>query len=227
VSVLVIAPHPDDEVLGCGGTIRTLTSAGVHVDVVYATSSELARVSEDERRAIVAERKAALRWLGVRESYILSFPAARLDTMPEHQLVDELGALISRIRPGTVLVSHGSDPHRDHQIVFRAALVVTRPRVGQSVHTIATYETLSETEWADTKGSTWFIPNAYVDISKTLETKLEAMKCYRSQLRAWPESRSLESIEALARHRGSVIGCDAAEAFRIVRCNNAIRMFSD
>lgn len=215
MSVLVVAPHADDEVLGCGGSIARAVGAGMAVSVVVVTRGDPSIFSTIETDAIRDEMEVAHRTLGVERTMRLDLLAPRLDTLPEHEIIDRLGAVISEVRPRTVLIPHQGDPHADHNVVSRSVLVAARPQPGQVVHTVLEYETASETEWSSP--DRWFAPNVYVDIVDHLEAKLDAMRCYASQLRPFPHPRSVEYLRHLAAVRGGAVGIAAAEAFRLVR----------
>lgn len=216
-SILVIAPHPDDEVLGCGGAILRHIDHGdaVHVMVVTRGAPEL--FPSQQVKTVRDELRAAHEILGVKAVEYLDFPAPKLDTIAGHELADRIAQSIRSVRPDTVYLPHNGDLHTDHGIVFQAALVASRPINDCSVRRMLCYETLSETDWAPPFAGDAFIPTVFVDISKYLDRKLQAMECYRSQVKPAPASRSLQSLEALARLRGGTVGLGAAEAFALVR----------
>ena len=222
-SVLVIAPHPDDEVLGVGGTIARLADEGRHVTVVIVTKGSAehfdAKLIERGRQ----EAREAHCLLGVAKTVFLDLPAARLDQIPHVTLNAALSHVVVETRPGTVFVPFRGDLHRDHQLVFDSALVAVRPTNGLMVSEILAYETLSETNWNASRGVTAaFIPDCYVRIDKYLEKKLAGMATYASQLHEFPHERSLGAVESLARYRGATIGTNAAEAFMTIRRVEAI-----
>jgi len=215
--VLVVAPHPDDEILGCGGVIAKSIAEGhtVHVCIVTRGSdilfpAEMIAGGRAEARAVHAA-------LGVASTSFLEFPAPLLDTVPQYRISDALLGFLVEQRIDTVFVPHAGDIHLDHTIVHQSALVACRPINGSTVRRIYAYETLSETEWAPPRGDTWFIPNVFVDITAFLDDKLRAMAGYASQIKQAPHPRSPEGIVALARTRGFSVGCHAAEAFALVR----------
>jgi len=214
--VLVIAPHPDDEVLGCGGTIRRMANDGHRLTVVIVTKgTPLFPESQVER--VRSEARSAAELLGATLRF-MDLPVTTLHLMPEAEINRAFAQLIREEEPGTVFLPFLGDRHEDHRQVFDAAMVAMRPNGrGQPVQRIACYETVSETHWAVPGVETAFEPNWYVDIGRTLEAKLAAMRLYESQLTEEIPARSLEAIEALARFRGSVMGLVAAEAFHIVR----------
>lgn len=217
IRVLVIATHPDDEVLGCGGVIARYSAEGadVHVLVVTRGSTDVfpTEFIEQGRR----ELAEAHRILGISGVRFLDLPAPKLDTIPGHLIAERIKQCIDELQPRVVYLPHFGDLHSDHRAVFFAALVATRPIHDSPVKKILSYETLSETEWAPPSGSQVFVPTVFVDVSQYLGKKLEAMRCYASQLQAPPHPRSLQGIQALAQLRGSTVSCDAAEAFMLVR----------
>ena len=216
--LLVIAPHPDDEVLGCGGTIRRLASEGWHVSVAIVTRGTPLFPEEQVNRVRQEAHEAATR-LGVHDLYFLDLPVTTLHLMPEHELNGVFRKLIQEtVQPDCVLLPSPGDRHEDHRQVFDAAMVALRPD-GRSrpVFRIACYETVSETHWVAPRIEPTFEPNWHVDISGTLTDKLDAMRIYASQLEDAIPARSLQAIESLARFRGSVVGMAAAETFYIIR----------
>ena len=216
-NILVIAPHPDDEVLGCGGTIRKLSSQVKNVYVLIMTRGKEGMYPEEKIVNIRREALAAHQHLGVRETRFLDFPAPELDLISISELALAIYNVISEFQSDTIYLPHHGDIHHDHKAVFNAGLVATRPMKGNPVRAIYSYETLSETEWASPIPSDAFIPTRYVNITNTFAAKLEAIKYFKSQLRDFPNSRSLESIEALAKFRGSSVGITHAEAFMTIR----------
>ncbi len=214
--VLVIAPHPDDEVLGVGGTILKLRARGDHTCVVVATTAGPPRFEPEVLTVGRREAAAAHRVLGVEDSRFLLFPAAGLGELPHGDVNAALVELFIEVRPDVVFIPFTGDLHLDHQRVFLSALVAGRPSTGFTPRSIYAYETLSETNWNAPYVSPSFVPNVFVDISAHLGAKLEAMAAYASQLEAPPHERPIEALRALATLRGATIGCAAAEAFVLV-----------
>ncbi len=214
--LLVVAPHPDDEVLGPGGTVLRARAAGDDVHVVIVTSATPPQYDAAFLERSRKEAAAAHAAMDVTESHFLDFPAAALDTVPRHEVNAALGRVLSAVRPATVLVPFPGDMHNDHAVVFEAAMVGCRP-TAEWTPTVLAYETLSETNWNAPYIAPSFTPTTFVDISDFLTAKLEAMGCYAEQLREPPHERSLASIESLARLRGSTVGVMAAEAFVLIR----------
>ncbi|WP_265518346.1 PIG-L deacetylase family protein [Nitratireductor luteus] len=214
---LVVAPHPDDEVLGTGGTIARLAQAGEDVFVAVVTSGRPPKFSSAQIAAVRGEAERAHALLGVRATYWLDFPAAGLSDTPHSELNSALQELFAKLRPTTVILPFPGDIHVDHQLTFSSALVAARPHQAEYPVTILAYETLSETNWNAPYLTPGFHPNVFVDISETLSLKLEAMDSFGTQLKAFPHERSPEALRALALLRGSTMHMAAAEAFVLVR----------
>lgn len=214
---LVIAPHHDDEVLGCAGTIARLSAAGRIVHVAIVTRGTPPRFDTRLAEAVRAEALSAHALLGVARTHFLDLPAAELDRISQADLNDALEAVVAEAAPDTVFVPFVGDLHRDHQLVFAAALVACRPSARSFPSRLLAYETLSETNWNAPYVAAGFAPNVFVDVAPTLELKLEAMRLYRSQLREHPSERSLEALRSLALLRGAAAHRSAAEAFVLLR----------
>lgn len=216
-TALVIAPHPDDEVLGVGGTIARLSAQGAEVHVAIVTRGEPPRFSAEYTENVRAECAAAHRRLGVARTHYLDFPAAELDRIGHAELNARIGELVAEVAPDTLFVPFIGDIHLDHQLVFTSALVASRPRQAGVPVRILAYETLSETNWWAPGITPAFVPNVFVDIANTIETKIEAFREFHSQVKAVPDERSPEVIRALALVRGATVYRHAAEAFMLVR----------
>lgn len=218
MKVLIIAPHPDDEVLGVGGTIARLSAEGNEIFVAIITRGHPKMFEPSFVAQGRQEARQAHQILGVRETiFFEDFPAALLDTVPHSELNKAMGEMMQQISPEILFIPFNGDLHLDHRLIFNSALVAARPRYNQSVKTIYAYETLSETNWNAPFLTPGFLPNTYFDISAYLDQKLEAMKQFRSQLKPFPDERSLEAIEALAKLRGATVGVNAAESFVLIR----------
>lgn len=220
MNVLVVAPHPDDEVLGCGGLMAKYTSQNHQVYVAVMTNAHVGApelFSEERIKGGRTYAREAHRILGVKETFFYDYPAPRLETAAGYQIADELKALIFRLSIESVYLPHRGDMHKDHAIIFYAGMVASRPIDNTPVRNVYAYETLSETEWAPPFGSDVFIPNVFEEISGFLPQKLEAMSCFKTALREFPHPRSLKAIETLAILRGSTVGYSHAEAFSLLR----------
>jgi LmbE family N-acetylglucosaminyl deacetylase len=216
-TALVIAPHPDDEVLGVGGTMAKLSAAGAAVHVAIVTRGEPPRFTAELTETVRRECAAAHQRLGVARTHFLEFPAAGLDEVAHSDLNRSIGSLVAEVAPDTLFVPFVGDIHLDHQLVFTSALVASRPRHDQVPVRILAYETLSETNWWAPGITPAFVPNVFIDISETLDAKVEAFKAFESQVMAAPDERSPEVIRALALVRGATVYRSAAEAFMLVR----------
>jgi LmbE family N-acetylglucosaminyl deacetylase len=216
-NILILAPHPDDEVLGCGATIKKLSNEGNSVFVLVVTRGSSKFYSDEKIQNVRNEALQAHKLLGVKQTFFLDFPAPELDTVPLADISREISNVIIDFQINILYLPHRGDIHNDHRVVFNAGLVAARPVGDYSVKEIYAYETLSETEWAAPFADDAFIPTCFVNVEETLKAKLEAMKCFKSQLKAFPNPRSLETIEALAKFRGATVGFKAAEAFMLIR----------
>lgn len=217
LKILVVAPHPDDEVLGCGGTIIKHVGGGAEVYLCIVTKAYPPEWSEDEIKIRKEEVLRVNEVLGIKKTYFLDLPTVKLDTMPQKVLNDHISRCVREVEPQIVYTSHRGDVNQDHRLVFQATMVAVRPVPGGTVKKVLCYELLSSSEWAAPFVENAFIPNVYVDISEAVETKLKAMSLYKTELKEYPHPRSLEAISALAKVRGSTIGVNAAEAFMLVR----------
>jgi LmbE family N-acetylglucosaminyl deacetylase len=210
-SVLAIVAHPDDEVLGCGGTLALHADAGDRVTVLIACEGESLRYGAAGVNQAEHIREAA-RELGVGDVRHLAFPDQRLDTLNLVELITPLEKAIADVRPAVVYCQYGGDINRDHHMLFQAALVAARP-IESSRRAVYAFETASSTEWAFPRT---FVPDTWVDVSKTLERKLRAMACYKSEVREYPHPRSLESLRHRAAYWGNQVCVPAAEVFMTV-----------
>jgi LmbE family N-acetylglucosaminyl deacetylase len=214
---LVIAPHPDDEILGAGGTMARLARAGIEVVVAVVTTGQPPDFSAEQVARVQGEAARAHALLGVRQTLWLGQPAAQLFDTPHAQLNAALRKAVQQVNPTTLIIPFFGDIHADHQLTFLAAMVAARPHQAEFPATILAYETLSETNWNAPYVTPGFLPNVFIDINETLTMKLEAMQMFGSQLRPFPHERSVEALNALAMLRGAAVHCRAAEAFVLVR----------
>lgn len=214
---LVIAPHPDDEILGAGGTISRLAAQGQEVFVAVVTTGKLPLFSAEATKRVQTEAARAHALLGVKQTFWLDQPAAELTEVRNADLNDAIAKVVKQVDPLSVLSPFIGDMHVDHQLVFRSIMVACRPYQEHYVRTVLAYETLSETNWNAPYVTAPFVPNVFIDISEHLERKISAMQEFKSQLRLEPHERSVESLRALAKLRGATIHRNAAEAFVLVR----------
>lgn len=211
-NVLVIAAHPDDELLGCGGTIALHSQQGDKVVSTIVCEGESLRYGK-QGVGQKSHIKCAADILGISETHLLSLPDQRLDTFVLTDIITPLEKIVRSVRPDIIYCQYGKDINRDHELLFKAILVATRP-TEEFISAIYTFDTASSTEWAYPRS---FIPDTWVDISSTIDTKLEAMSCYKSELRAYPHPRSLEALRYRAKAWGNQSCIDAAEVFMTVR----------
>jgi N-acetylglucosamine malate deacetylase 1 len=215
---LAVVAHPDDEVLGAGGTLARFAATGHEVHIVFLTDGVGARGDDKaavQRRADAARKAAAL--LGANEPTFLGFPDNRLDKIDLIEITQAIEKLISTIKPRTIYTHHAGDLNIDHVICHRSVLTACRPMPGSTVRRIYAMEVPSSTEWASPDPSNAFAPSRFVDISAVRETKRAALEAYAEEMRPFPHPRSFEAIEALAKWRGATAGLAAAEAFMVVR----------
>lgn len=213
MKILVFAPHNDDEVLGVGGTIAKHVAKGDKVYVCGVT------VGKNKERAnnIKEEALEAHKILGVSDTIFLDLPVIGLSNMPTKELNQAMHDTVNKIEPDIAYIPHKGDMHLDHKMVAESAMVALRPVNSPQLKAIYAYETLSETEWNIPSVDNAFIPNVWCDITDTIDKKLEAMKCYKSQLLDFPHPRSLKAIRALSEFRGSTVCVNNAESFMLIR----------
>jgi LmbE family N-acetylglucosaminyl deacetylase len=215
--VLVIAPHPDDETLGCGGTLLRMLESGAVLGWLIVTSiSEEGGFSAHHVQSRDAEIAKVGELLGFSEVFNLSLPTRQLDAVPMAELVEQFSQVFRAFKPEHVFLPHRSDVHSDHRVVFDAGAACAKWFRFPSVRRLLSYETISETDFClDTR--TPFQPNCFVDISRYLERKLEILASYESEMGAFPFPRSVQALRALAEVRGAAAGFTAAEAFQLLR----------
>ena len=215
--ILVIAPHPDDETLGAGGTIAKHAAKGDEVSVLTVSGHLPPLYELEDYEKTVAEAHKAYEILGVANSQFAELPATMLGDRPVHELNGIVLSAVEKAKPHIVLCPY-LDRHVDHRLVFDAAMVATRPLgVGRDIEIVAAYETLSETHWNAPHIEPGFVPNWVVDITDNMETKRAALSCYQSQITPDPGPRSIEAVEALAKFRGTQAGFAFGEGMHIIR----------
>tara|TARA_B100000780_G_scaffold277400_1_gene248024 strand:- start:3629 stop:4291 length:663 start_codon:yes stop_codon:yes gene_type:complete len=217
MKILVVAPHPDDEVLGAGGTILRYKSEGHSVAwlIVTKISDDFGWTPEQIIKREV-EISSIQKFYDFDEVFELGFPTTKLDTVPMAEIVEDISNVIKTFCPDELLIPHLGDIHTDHQIIHKAILSCTKWFRYPFIKRILSYETLSETDFG-LDASTHFIPNVYIDISDFLERKIKSMEIYSSEMGSFPFPRSRTSMESLARYRGSSSGFEAAESFQLLR----------
>ena len=224
-SVLVVAAHPDDEILGCGGTCSRLVAEGWavhHLILAQGAASRSSNPSGDhalagEIQALRQAAESAAEHVGATGVEFADFPDNRMDSVDLLDVVKRIEDSITRVRPLRVLTHHVSDVNIDHTLVHQAVAAATRPLPETSVRQVAFFEVPSSTEWRSSGSGQPFVPNLFVDITDHLEAKLAALKAYESEMRPFPHPRSATAVAHLAAWRGASAGVSAAEAFHIGR----------
>ena len=217
-TVLIVAAHPDDEVLGCGGTIARHVHQGDDTHVIFMTDGVGSRspASKLAKKSRADSAKAALKILGVDQVYFFDFPDNGMDSIPLLNIVKRLEKLASKINPSVVYTHHYGDLNVDHRITNQSVLTCFRPEPGNPVKKIFGFEIVSSTEWNDPHLGP-FLPTHFVDIVGFQDIKMEALRAYEEEMRNYPHSRSHEHLLALTKHRGAGIGLNYAEAFTVIR----------
>lgn len=219
--ILIVAAHPDDEVLGCFGAVSRMIK-GLNCQKHEAFSLILGSgkdsrggVSQDEKEILQAEMLKANEVIGIKEVFNGNFPDNAFDSVPILKIIKFIENITQKIKPDIIFTHHNGDMNIDHQITQQAVLTATRPMIGESIKEIYSFYIASSTEWGSYT-STWQ-PNVFIDVSQTIEDKISAMACYKSELREYPHPRSLEHLRDLAKVAGSKVGLKAAEEFRLLR----------
>jgi LmbE family N-acetylglucosaminyl deacetylase len=228
--VLVIAAHPDDEVLGCGGTIARHVAEGDEVHILIMaeglTSRDQTRdveAKQDELSTLAQAAKNVGEFLGASSVDLLAFPDNSMDSLPLLDIIKEVEVRLQKIKPGIVYTHYQGDLNIDHHITHKAVITACRPYPGQTVSTLLFFEIPSSTDWQTVGCGNTFAPNWIVDISgfdgpfSFLDKKLKALEIYESEMRPFPHARSLEAVKNLARRRGASVGIECAEAFVLGR----------
>jgi len=220
-SVLVIVAHPDDEILGCGGTVARLIKEGFEAYTLILGEGITSRDDirdrkkrEGEISILKNQIKKANDIIGVKKIFTFDFPDNRFDTVPLIDIVKTIEKVKNEIKPDVIFTHYERDLNIDHQITYKAVLTATRPMVGETVKEIYSFEIPSSTEWNYPLS---FSPNVFFDISETLKIKQKAMNEYKSELREYPHPRSLEGIKLNADYWGMIVGVKFVEVFKSIR----------
>ena len=220
-NILIIAAHPDDEVLGCGGIVARLNKEGYEITTLIlgegVSSRDDTRDIKKRGKSILElkeEAKRANAILGVKEVFFHDFPDNRFDTIPFLDIVKIIEKIKNQIKPDIIFTHYEKDLNIDHQITYKAVITATRPLEEETVKEIYSFEIPSSTEWSYPLS---FSPNMFYDISETIDVKIKALKEYKSELKKYPYPRSLEGVELTAKNWGMKVGLNYAEAFKTVR----------
>lgn len=222
-TIMVIAAHPDDEVLGCGGAIARHAESGNPVYVLILGEGILSRY-EDRKIAdkkeicsLRSDSKAAASILGVKKIFFLNFPDNSFDSVLILKIIKEIERIKRLIKPNIIYTHHYADLNIDHCITYKATLTACRPLKEESVREIYSFEVPSSTEWHGPDKRSSFIPDRFIDISKTINKKVKALRCYKQELRPYPHPRSIRGVRVLAAKRGIEAGLEFAESFETIR----------
>lgn len=220
--ILVVVAHPDDEVLGCGGTIAKYAKNN-EVFILILGEGITSRYSNrqdaniEELTALKQKAKNAGNFLGAKDTFFLDLPDQRFEAIPFLEITKKVEEFVKKIEPKIIFTHSPADLNLDHRIVFNAVLTAARPVENCKVKEIYSFEAPSSTEWSFQKINGTFLPNVFEDIFSTIEKKIEAIKIYESEIREFPHPRSEEGIRILAKRRGMAVGIKFAEAFELIR----------
>lgn len=217
--IMVIVAHPDDEILGVGGTILKHVAEKDEVSALILSDGELARdtavlndIKKREKQALLVSKK-----LGLKNLFLEKLPDNQFDSVSLLSITKIVEKYINKIKPGIIYTHHGGDLNIDHKITFQAVLTACRPQPGFFVKKILTFETPSSTEWERKSSEKIFAPNFYNNITNFIDGKIEVLKIYKDEIRLYPHPRSYEGVKILAKFRGMIVGYEYAEAFENIR----------
>ncbi|HIC79986.1 MAG TPA: PIG-L family deacetylase [Kiloniellaceae bacterium] len=222
--VLIVAAHPDDEILGVGGTAARHADEGDRVHTLILAEGSTSRGTERDQdahsqamEALKQAARAAADCLGTEPPRFAGLPDNRMDQLDLLDVIKHVEATVNEVDPRIVYTHHGGDLNLDHRLTHQAVLTACRPLPGARVEAIYAFETLSASEWSTPEIGRPFIPCHFVDVSRYLDRKRKALECYHQEMRPFPHSRSIENVEHLARFRGGCVGVEAAEGFSVCR----------
>lgn len=232
--ILIVAAHPDDEILGCGGTVAKLIKQGYEAYTLILGEGVTSRLSHNDKESI-SEQLELLKQesinanllLGIKNVFFNDFPDNKFDSISLLSIIKEIEKVKQKVSPRLIFTHHYGDLNVDHQITYKAVITATRPTSDETVKEIYSFEIPSSTEWNSYTRETAFISNVFFDITDSIDIKLNAISCYKSELRDYPHPRSLQHIKELARVNGTKVGLDYCENFILVRAikNNNIHAF--
>ena len=220
--ILVVVAHPDDEVLGCGGTIARFAKQGYEVNILVISDGESSRNLKDYdlKRKIKNRKKACFnvaKLLRAKKPNFCGYPDNQLDKIPLLKITKEIEKFIKKIKPNLIFTHHWGDLNIDHVKVNAAVVTACRPQKGNTVKTLLFFEIPSSTEWQISSKKNTFSPNWFVDITKQLKKKIKALNIYKSEIKKWPHPRSTKAVISLAKWRGATVGYKSAAAFVLGR----------
>ena len=219
-NVLVVASHPDDEVLGCGGTLYNLKKNGAKISGLFLSDGESSRKHLKINKLILNRKKQAIKAgkiIGIKKSIFGNFPDNSMDSVPLLKIIQFIEKQIKIIKPDAIFTHFESDLNIDHQITNKAVVTACRPTKNQTVKSILFFEILSSSEWNISSKNKSFKPNYFVDITNSIRFKIKALKYYKRELKKWPHPRSIQGVNLLSKSRGSTVGFSNAEAFILGR----------
>lgn len=213
---LIICAHPDDEILGCGGTIKKYS---LHEEfyVLILTGGAETRYTKEMERVLHENALEANSFLGTKEVFFEDLPNQKLDAIPLLDVILTIEKHIGLLKPQRVFTHHAGDLNRDHKVVYEASMVATKPVADQCAKQVYCYPVASSTEWNLVKTEKLFVPNVFIEIRDTIDDKIEAMKCYKSECRPYPHPRSPEALKTYSQYWGITVGMEYAEVFNLVR----------
>jgi LmbE family N-acetylglucosaminyl deacetylase len=224
-TALVVAAHPDDEVLGCGASIARLSHEGWKVHVLIVAEGATSRAAKrdivaelGELSALAKSAEKANKILGAASVKLLSLPDNRMDSIDLLDIVKVVEEHVLKYKPSLIFTHHAGDVNIDHKVLHDAVIVACRPQPNHSVKELLFFEVPSSTEWRPVSSGIYFTPNYFYDVSEHISKKMAALSAYNSEMRNFPHPRSMVAVNHLARWRGASVGCEAAEAFMLGRC---------
>lgn len=215
--ILVVAAHPDDELLGVGGTLLKHRASGDQIIIAILGDGEKSRTHNVDVAKRSAQATKVSKLLRAEKLWLGDFLDNQFDAMPLLTIIKKIEEIVYIAKPTIIYTHHAFDLNIDHRLTFQAVMTACRPIPGSTVQKILSFETLSSTEWQAPATGNMFMPTEFVDISTTIEEKIKLLKLYVDELRAFPHPRSVEGIRTLAAYRGMTAGLKAAEAFQVIR----------
>lgn len=213
---LIIAAHPDDEILGCGGMIKKLSKKEDFFVLILSSGAET-RYEKAMENTLKNNAVEANRIIGTKKIFFENLPNQQMDIIPILEITKLIEKYINKLQITRVFTHHIGDLNKDHQLIAEATFTATRPIVGQLVKELYSYNVPSSTEWNCIEGEKNFIPNTFIDIKDELKYKIKAMKCYKSECRKYPHPRSPKALKAHSNYWGLVTGLEYAEPFKLIR----------
>lgn len=217
MKILVIAAHPDDEVLGCGGIILKHIKNKDDVVICILTDGSLNRYSQDKARVVKEQALQCAKFLGLERVIFKDLPNQALDTIPILKVIQTIEEVIREVKPEIIYTHDKIDLNHDHRIVYEASLVATRPLPENRIRKMLTYFVPASSEHNNVDSESTFIPNLFVDIKEEIDQKVEAFSFYKTEAREYPHPRSSQAIKVYAKYWGISVGLEYVEPFRLIR----------